>query len=65
MLGGESLYPRRAYDGVVAALADTRVVVLNGARQSGKSTLARLVAQGRPGAEVRYLDDAAVRAAAG
>ncbi len=61
----ESLYPRHAYDSVVAALADTRVVVLNGARQAGKSTLARLVAQGRPGAEVRYLDDVAVRAAAG
>ncbi|MGH3796081.1 MAG: hypothetical protein ACRDSP_14460 [Pseudonocardiaceae bacterium] len=60
----ESLYSRRAYDNVLAALADTRVVVLNGARQTGKSTLARLVANGERGAEVRYLDDAAVRAAA-
>lgn len=58
------LYSRRAYDDVLAALADTRVVVLNGARQTGKSTLARLVADGERGAEVRYLDDAAVRAAA-
>lgn len=38
------LYSRRACDNVLAALADTRVVVLNGARQTGKSTLARLVA---------------------
>ena len=58
------LYSRRAYDDVLAALADTRVVVLNGARQTGKSTLARLIADGERGAEVRYLDDAAVRAAA-
>lgn len=64
MSGTDGLYPRRAYDSVLAALADTRVVVLNGARQAGKSTLARLVALGHPGAEVRYLDDAAVRAAA-
>lgn len=35
-----------------------------GARQSGKSTLARMIAEGRPGSEIRYLDDAAVRAAA-
>lgn len=58
------LYPRRAYERVLTALDDTRVVVLNGARQVGKSTLARLVAQDRTGAEVRYLDEAAVRAAA-
>ena len=38
--------------------------MLNGARQTGKSTLARLVADSRPGTEIRYLDDAAVRAAA-
>lgn len=49
---------------MVTALGDTRVVVLNGARQAGKSTLARLVAEDAPDAEVRYLDDAAVRAAA-
>jgi hypothetical protein len=49
---------------VQAALADTRVVVLNGARQTGKSTLASLVAGDHPGAEMRYLDDAATRAAA-
>jgi uncharacterized protein len=48
----------------MAALADTRVVVINGARQTGKSTLAQLVAQQRPGAEIRYLDVAALREAA-
>lgn len=46
------------------ALTDTRVVVLNGARQTGKSTLAELIAQDRPGAELRYLDEAPVRSAA-
>ncbi|MDQ2708615.1 MAG: ATP-binding protein [Actinomycetota bacterium] len=60
----DDFYPRRAHERIGAALGDTRVVVLNGARQTGKSTLARLVAHGRPGTEVRYLDDAAVRAAA-
>lgn len=40
-------------------------MVLNGARQTGKSTLARIVLGGESAAEVRYLDDAATRAAAG
>ena len=61
----DDLYPRRSHERVSAALGDTRVVVLNGARQTGKSTLARLVVHSRPGTEIRYLDDAAVRAAAG
>jgi chloramphenicol 3-O-phosphotransferase len=38
------LFPRHATRSISAALEDTRVVVLNGARQTGKSTLARLVA---------------------
>lgn len=44
------------------ALADTPVVVLNGARQTGKSTLAQMVAAGGPR---RYLtlDDPVVLAA--
>jgi uncharacterized protein len=50
---------------VAEALADTRVVVVNGARQVGKSTLARLAVQADPGASARYLDDAAAREAAG
>jgi predicted AAA+ superfamily ATPase len=48
----------------LAALEDTRVVVINGVRQAGKSTLARLVVQNFPGAETRFLDEAAVRSAA-
>ncbi len=60
----DGLFERRAADAVRAALADTRVVVINGARQAGKSTLARLVVELRSDAEVRYLDDAGVRAAA-
>jgi uncharacterized protein len=58
------LFPRHAQPKVVAALADTRVVVLNGARQTGKSTLARLFVADFPGSELRYLDEAPVRAAA-
>ena len=38
-----SALPRHAEAAVNAALEDTRVVLVNGARQSGKSTLARLV----------------------
>jgi len=40
------------------ALADTRVVLLNGARQTGKSTLARSIAQDRQG-QYLTLDDPA------
>jgi len=46
------------------ALADTRVVVVNGARQVGKSTLAKLIVDGSSDARELYLDDPAVRAAA-
>lgn len=46
------------------ALADTRVVVLLGARQTGKSTLAREVALGIGAAGPITLDDATTRAAA-
>ncbi|GAA2616030.1 ATP-binding protein [Dactylosporangium fulvum] len=49
------LIPRRATSAVVEALADTRVVLVNGARQSGKSTLVRSVAGDRA-AEWRDLD---------
>ncbi len=53
------LVPRKASGLVAEALADTRVVTLNGARQAGKSTLARLAAAASPGAAVRLLDDPA------
>jgi AAA domain len=58
------LFSRHAELMTAEALADTRVVVVNGARQVGKSTLAELIAARSPGARVLYLDDQAVRAAA-
>jgi uncharacterized protein len=64
MLAADALFPRQARRAVTTALADTRVVVINGARQTGKSTLARLVMAEFPGSELRYLDEAPVRAAA-
>lgn len=64
MLADHDILPRHALTTVAAALEDTRVVVINGARQTGKSTLARLATDGFLEAEVRYLDDTATRAAA-
>jgi uncharacterized protein len=58
------LVPRHAEALVAEALADTRVVLVNGARQSGKSTLTRLTAGNRSGTVVRLLDDAATLRAA-
>jgi hypothetical protein len=49
--------PRRAADLVTEALADTRVVVVNGARQVGKSTLAEVVLRQHPNGVARFLDD--------
>ena len=46
------------------ALADTRVVLVNGARQAGKSTLTRLATGCQPGAVIRLLDDPATLHAA-
>ncbi len=63
-MSASDVIARHAEALVAEALADTRVVVVNGARQVGKSTLARLVLQGRPGAAARFLDDAAEREAA-
>ena len=58
-----SLLPRHAAARVDAALSDTRVVLISGARQAGKSTLVRIVAGDRL-AERRDLDRAQDRAAA-
>jgi len=58
------LFLRHAERMAAEALADTRVVVVNGARQVGKSTLAELIVARSPGAHELYLDDQAVRAAA-
>ncbi|WP_280252324.1 ATP-binding protein [Nocardia abscessus] len=55
--------PRRLEAAVADALTDTRVVLVNGARQSGKSTLVRLVAKGRD-IEWRDLDVSLARQAA-
>ncbi|HTI24593.1 MAG TPA: ATP-binding protein [Kutzneria sp.] len=46
------------------ALTDTRVVIVNGARQTGKSTLAELCLRGRTDSVRRYLDDPRTRASA-
>jgi predicted AAA+ superfamily ATPase len=56
--------PRRATELVAEALGDTRVVIINGARQTGKSTLAELCLRNRPEVVRRYLDDPRTRASA-
>ncbi|MEV0229536.1 ATP-binding protein [Nonomuraea sp. NPDC050786] len=58
------LFPRRAEVMTLEALADTRVVVVNGARQVGKSTLAGLIVAQAGNARKLYLDDPAILAAA-
>jgi len=50
-------YPRFLKSGVLEALSDTPVVVIQGARQVGKSTLAQFVAGGFPGVRLATLDD--------
>lgn len=57
------ILPRKAEAVIEAAMADTRVVLVNGARQSGKSTLVRKVGV-RHGAAWRTLDHPATRQAA-
>ena len=64
MEAGAGLFSRHAERMTAEALTDTRVVVVNGARQVGKSTLAELIAARSVGARELYLDDQAVRAAA-
>ena len=59
-----ALIRRRAESLVDEALADTRVVLVNGARQAGKSTLTRLVAERRLRSAIRLLDDPATLKAA-
>ena len=59
-----ALFDRHTTPALEAALADTPVVLLVGPRQSGKTTLCRLVAD-RRGARLLSLDDAATLAAAG
>ena len=55
--------PRHSQNAIEEALEDTRVVLIVGARQCGKSTLVRQVTSGQD-AILRNLDQAAVRQAA-
>lgn len=50
------MYRRNIFPKLIAALADTRVVLLNGARQVGKSTLVQQLVQER-GGQYLTLDD--------
>lgn len=58
------LFPRLIQPAVHAALSDTPVVLVIGARQSGKSTLVKQFASGPRPAHYRTLDDADTLAAA-
>ncbi len=58
------LLARNLAPAIRAALADTPVVMLNGPRQSGKSTLARALAEAHDEARFITLDEAAVLSAA-
>ncbi|MGH7868750.1 MAG: ATP-binding protein, partial [Candidatus Dormibacteraceae bacterium] len=63
-MSDDRIYSRRAGAMAAEALIDTRVVVVNGARQVGKSTLANRIIEQSPGAKELYLDDPAVLASA-
>jgi len=58
------LVTRKALRAVSEALTDTRVVTVNGARQAGKSTLARIAAATADNPVIRLLDDPATLRAA-
>jgi predicted AAA+ superfamily ATPase len=58
------LYPRSVNELVVEALRDTRIVLVAGARQVGKTTLARAIASDRHPMRSLTLDDRATRDAA-
>ncbi len=59
-----SLIGRHAETLLAETLTDTRVVLVNGARQAGKSTLTRLAASRLPSTVTRLLDDPATLRAA-
>jgi hypothetical protein len=58
------MFQRNAHVAIEIALADTPVVLLNGPRQSGKSTLAQAMAARLPGARYVSLDEPALLAVA-
>lgn len=60
---GRGVLPRRAESLVRAALSDTRVVTVNGARQTGKSTLTRLIGRDMRATWLSLDDDGTLRAA--
>lgn len=64
MTENRELIARQAEPLVTEALSDTRVVAINGARQVGKSTLARAIAATARNPLVRLLDDPATLRAA-
>lgn len=58
------IFPRGVHGLIVDALADTRVVFVLGARQVGKSTLSRRIAEHDHPAQIINLDERAAREAA-
>jgi predicted AAA+ superfamily ATPase len=64
VVNNRTLVVRKAEPLVAEALGDTRVVTVNGARQAGKSTLARVSAARTDNPVIRLLDDPATLRAA-
>ena len=58
------MYERIITESIIEAMEDTPAVFLQGARQAGKTTLARELARSKLGAKFLTLDDASVFAAA-
>lgn len=55
--GSSVIYRSRHLEGIITeALADTRIVIVNGARQAGKSTAVQRLVRNRPRVAVRKLD---------
>jgi uncharacterized protein len=63
-MNDQGYHPRRATDALRTALSRTPAVLLAGARQVGKTTLAARLYSDQPGAEFATLDDAATLALA-
>jgi hypothetical protein len=49
----DDVRPRRVTQAVRVSLEEARVVLMQGARQAGKSTLMRIITQDSPGATAR------------
>jgi predicted AAA+ superfamily ATPase len=59
------MHQRLILNRIIEALSDTPVIFLRGARQTGKSTLAQIIAKGLYPARYMTLDNAGILAAAG